>query len=456
MMRTVRALLPSGWTLRVLWVVAAMLFAGRAYAVDPPRGVQFSADGSLAFVNKDVDGQRFAITREADDIVTGNVFFEDCRRPKFIVCSPAVTENDFSCAVASACETTPCGFEDAFITDVTLPADFFQVPPDTPGAEEEPPDESEPCPTTTRALQISDDGERIFVNKDVDGQRYAIAQFTADRTITGNVFVGPDVPPKFIICAPLGEPAEHRWQCEVSDSCPAPPAECTFGGFSAEVTLPADFFVLDAEITQTTNAFGTTGAVTTVIRVGVGAIPTASAVGQTDAVQVVVADAQSEACPGGGTVQMNGETIEYQDCRVGSLVCSGDGSTAGGAFTAELSCLDLDRDRSFDLFIELELVSTSQGGAMLGVVDAELVGGAGFGLEFDELSIDEGASGGGTFGTTFVGNVRTYFPGVFSDFSFPFDGSETVIITAFVPSPPGFIMKDFELNLVSGEVTPLD
>ena len=456
MIRKARVPLLSGRPARCAGFIAIMLLVAPAYAVDPPRGVQFSADGTLAFVNKDVDGQRFAITREADDTVTGNVFFEDCRRPKFIVCSPAVTDNEFSCAVAPACEATPCGFGDAFITDVTLPADFFQVPTDAPDDEEDPSGEGEPCPTTTRALQISDDGARIFVNKDVDGQRYAIAQFTADRTITGNVFVGPDVPPKFIICDPLGEPDEHRWLCDVSDSCPAPPAECTFGGFSAEVTLPADFFVLNVEATQTTNAFGTTGAVTSAIRVGVASIPTGAAAGQADGAQVVLVDAQSEECPGGGTVQMNGDAIEYDDCRVGSLVCSGTGSASGGTFSAELSCLDLDRDRAFDLFVDLELVSTSQGGAMIGVVDAELSGGAGFALEFDELSISESAAGGGAFGTTFVGNVRTYFPGVFSDFSYPFDGSETVIISAFIPSAPAFITKNFELNLVSGELTPLD
>ncbi len=439
-----------------VWVVALMLFAGPAHAVDPPRGVQFSPDGSLTFVNKDVSGQRFAITREADETLTGNVFFEDCRRPKFIVCSPAEIENDFSCAVATACEAPPCGFEGAFLTEVTLPADFFQVPTSAPDSEEEPKGESELCPTASRALQISDDGARVFVNKDVDGQRYAIAQFTADRTITGNVFVGPDVPPKFIVCDPLGEPDEHRWQCEVADSCPAPPAECTFGGFSAEVTLPADFFVLDQEVTQAANAFGATDALTSLIRIGVAPIPTGSGAGQAGTARAGLTDAQTASCPGGGTMETSGDMIEYEDCRVGSVVCTGTGSASGGAFTAQLSCVDLDRDRTFDLFTDLELVSTSSGGAMIGIVDTEQSGGVGFGLEFDEVSIDPGASGSGEFGTTFVGNVRSYFPGVFSDFSFPFDGSDTVIITAFIPSPPGFTMKSFELNLVTGEVVALE
>jgi hypothetical protein len=48
---------------------------------------------------------------------------------------------------------------------------------------------------------------------------------------------------------PLGEPAENRFQCEVSDPCPPSPAPCSFGGFGTEVTRPADFFVLDEAAT---------------------------------------------------------------------------------------------------------------------------------------------------------------------------------------------------------------
>ena len=415
-----------------------------AQPADPPRGVQFSPDGALTFVNKDVSGQRYAITREeADGTVTGNVFFEDCRRPKFIVCSPAGSDLELSCAIAPACEIEPCGFSDAFVTDVTLPADFFDVPTEAP-AEGGDPGDTTPCPTTARALQKSDDGERIFVNRDVAGQRYAITQFTADRSITGNVFVGPTEPPKFIVCDALGAPSEHRWQCEVSDPCPPAPAECTFGGFSTEVTLPADFFVLDVETTQTANTFETTEATTNVIRVGVSAIPGASAA------QVMVVG-----CPDGGSVQTAGESLTYTDCRVGSLVCSGNGSLSDDLFEAELSCLDLDRDRTFTLEADIEIESTASGPAMLGFVDTEQAGGVGFSLEYDELSVAEGSSGGAQFGTTFVGNVQTYFPGVFSDFTYPFDGSETVVITAFIPSPPGFDTKEFELNLATGELTPL-
>jgi hypothetical protein len=431
----------------VLALILVTLSAAHAGAADPPRGVQFSEDGRFTFVNKDVGGERFAITREQNGTVTGNVFFEDCRRPKFIVCAPTDVADALSCAVANACEAQPCGFTDAFVTNVTLPADFFQVPAEAPDDDDdEEPAEALACPTTSRAIQFSDDEARIFVNKDVGGQRYAITKFTGDDTVTGNVFVGPAVPPKFIVCAALGEPAENRFQCEVSDPCPPSPAPCSFGGFSTEVTLPADFFVLDEAATQTANAFGTTDAVTNVLRLGVATIPTGA--------HAAFADAQTGACPDGGTLEIDGAEIVFDQCRVASVVCSGSAVLSIGALTATLTCTDLDRDRMFDLTADLELGSTSEGAAMNGVVRTKQPDGFGFGLDYEDVSVADAPLGGGQFGTTRVSNVRTYFPGTFSDFAFPFDGSEIVIVTAFIPSPPGFIELDFELNLVTGQLTP--
>ena len=67
-------------------VLAGALLLPATADAQAGRGVQFSSDGELTFVSKDVGNERFAITREADDTLTGNVFFTDGRDPAFIVC----------------------------------------------------------------------------------------------------------------------------------------------------------------------------------------------------------------------------------------------------------------------------------------------------------------------------------------------------------------------------------
>jgi hypothetical protein len=92
-------------------------------------GLQFSPDGTSIFVSKDVHTERWAITKNEDGSVSGNVFRPE--GPAFILCTPAVVANTFNCFGADACTAAPCTDQFHQIGDgpVALPPDFF-VPAD--------------------------------------------------------------------------------------------------------------------------------------------------------------------------------------------------------------------------------------------------------------------------------------------------------------------------------------
>ncbi len=92
------------------------------------RGIQRTPDGKRVLVNKDVGPDRWAIAlNEADQTVIGNVFRAD-GSPAFIVCTPLAGDNSFSCSGADGCTVEPCTDQFTFIDNVTLPANFFEVP----------------------------------------------------------------------------------------------------------------------------------------------------------------------------------------------------------------------------------------------------------------------------------------------------------------------------------------
>ena len=85
------------------------LVASRARA----RESGFQADGAYALVNKDVNGERWAMTYDTESgVITGNVFPTDGGPPKFVVCE--VLDEDESgnitadCKGADACTSCPC------------------------------------------------------------------------------------------------------------------------------------------------------------------------------------------------------------------------------------------------------------------------------------------------------------------------------------------------------------
>lgn len=94
-------------------------------------GIQRRPDGKGILVSKDVGGERYAITENLDDgSLTGNVFFTDGRPPVFLFCE-ALGGNAYSCSGADRCRDTTCA-PYAFLANITLPADFFSVPPGCP------------------------------------------------------------------------------------------------------------------------------------------------------------------------------------------------------------------------------------------------------------------------------------------------------------------------------------
>ena len=98
-------------------------------------GIQVTPDDKRTLISKEVDGARWAITRNADDgTVTGNVYFPDGGAPLFLFCEETdATEEDVTlrCSGADGCVAAPCGGF-SFLSEVTLPLEFFALPMPVP------------------------------------------------------------------------------------------------------------------------------------------------------------------------------------------------------------------------------------------------------------------------------------------------------------------------------------
>lgn len=95
-------------------------------------GVRVTPDGKQTLVNKDVGAERWAITRNEDGTVTGNVFFADGREPIFLFCSETgstASQVMLRCDSADGCAFAPCPPSLwGFVADVSLPLSFFEPP----------------------------------------------------------------------------------------------------------------------------------------------------------------------------------------------------------------------------------------------------------------------------------------------------------------------------------------
>ena len=129
--------------------------AARVVAQDGGSGVQVTPDTNRVLVSKDVGNERWAITRNDDGTVTGNVFPRDGGPPSFVWCESLDDDgfggfgdfwddfiddligddddddgNDqlrYACSGADACPSSPCDDDQwSFIADVTLPRSFFE------------------------------------------------------------------------------------------------------------------------------------------------------------------------------------------------------------------------------------------------------------------------------------------------------------------------------------------
>ncbi len=141
----------SGLLLASALAALCCLFMTASPALSDDAGVQVSRNGSARFITKDVGSERWSISKNQDGSVTGNIFFSDGSPPSFVECDPrgsSGTDVSLACWGADACTSWPCENQWGFISDVTLPAAFFE-PPGAPG----------PAPTpapTPRPLRISD------------------------------------------------------------------------------------------------------------------------------------------------------------------------------------------------------------------------------------------------------------------------------------------------------------
>ena len=100
-----------------------------------PSGLQITPDEKRTLISKDVGDERWAITRNPDQTVTGNVFSSSGGDPKFVWCErtgddgnpdPSAVLIDYACSGADRCAASPCtASEWSLIGNVTLPGSFF-------------------------------------------------------------------------------------------------------------------------------------------------------------------------------------------------------------------------------------------------------------------------------------------------------------------------------------------
>ena len=190
-------------------VVMAMALAAADSAAAQTRGVQFTPDGKRVLVNKDVGSERWAITRNENGTVTGNVFRSDGGPPAFVFCAPTGAPDAYACFGADACT-------------------------DASGAE--------------RGIQSVPDETRVLAQKDVGSERWALSLNFDDGTATGNVFRSDGGEPAFVACTPNGSP--NGFSCSGADKCLATPCNTPFTPIG-DVTLPASFFAVPEPCAET-------------------------------------------------------------------------------------------------------------------------------------------------------------------------------------------------------------
>jgi hypothetical protein len=233
--------------------------AGRA------SGIQVTPDEQGVLVNKDVEAQRWTITRNLDDLtVTGNVFFPEGGDPLFLFCEQQGQVGDdleLRCSGTGSCSDTGCPDFD-FIADVTLPEAFFEPPVEVAAlaalirdAARSAGSRAAASATGERTLgvagrasgiQITPDQQRVLINKDVETQRWSITRNLDDLTVTGNVFFLEGGDPLFLFCEQQGQVGDQLdLRCSAADGCSD--TGCPDFEFIADVTLPESFFALPFE-----------------------------------------------------------------------------------------------------------------------------------------------------------------------------------------------------------------
>lgn len=237
--------------------VLGLLASARA---DAQSGTRLTPEGKRALVSKDIGGQRWAISRNPDRSVTGNVFFPGGGAPQFVFCSEAGSTGDdvtLSCSGANACPLADCQPDEwTFIADVTLPLAFFGAPIGGVASTASTPTLPKPplkpialvrpsgvAGSSASGLQVTPDRVLTLISKDVGEQRWAITR-NDDGTVTGNVFFPGGGEPQFVWCEPNGTAgATVPLRCLGAAACTGGTA-CSAADWTliAAVELPASFF----------------------------------------------------------------------------------------------------------------------------------------------------------------------------------------------------------------------
>ena len=263
-------------------------FAGSALAKS---GLQITPDDSCTLVSKDVADQRWVITLNADDgTATGNVFFPAGGDSRFVACSQTASSEEsltFACAGADRCPLAPCTPDEwAPIGEVTIPRSFFRPrSSSTLGAEFTtaitgsgrlvsartgggPADGSGRAFPTLQivawrlgsaahplvaarpsGLQVTGDGKRTLISKDVGDERWAISRNGDDGSATGNVFFPAGGEPKFVWCGQEGTAGDDLvFSCSGADACRDTICGPEQWSYIAQVQLPASFFSPPARV----------------------------------------------------------------------------------------------------------------------------------------------------------------------------------------------------------------
>ncbi len=250
------------------WFVAlavTLAIALTPHVAGAQSGMQVTPDGKRTLVNKDVADERWAITHNADGSVTGNVFFPGGGPPKFVSCQELAHtggEVTLTCSGADACVLAPCGAgEWAFIAQVTLPETFFGLAPVVPFLSVDP---SAPLGAAARTVtagasavadvargvQLTPEGTRTLINKDVGGERWTITR-NGDGTVTGNVFLSGGGAPKFVWCSEKSGAADVvDLACFGADACVPGACRSADWQFIATVSLPQSFFAASDQVTM--------------------------------------------------------------------------------------------------------------------------------------------------------------------------------------------------------------
>lgn len=295
-------------------------------------GLQITPDEKRTLLSKDVGAERWAITRNADDnSVTGNVFFPSGGDPLFVFCEQtgmSGTDLILSCSGADVCAAAPCGGDQwSPLAEVTLPESFF-LPTD--GATVQASEAFAPVAAAAQeaiespaggvrqsGLQVTPDGKRTLLSKDVGTERWAITRNADDNSVTGNVFFPSGGDPLFVFCDQTGsQGGDLFFECFGADVCPSAPCPGDQWSVLADVTLSESFFLPD-DVTPAPTPAPTNGPLPTATPA-----PTPSD-GEVCGNGIVEGD---EECDG---ADLDGESCDGlvsidENCTSGALACNAD------------------------------------------------------------------------------------------------------------------------------------